>query len=237
MKSWRQIFLDGLDHDGLADGLFREKTAGIPAQRRFQVYVNQAQIGLSETLAAIYPALQRLVGADFFAHLAGGYIAEHPLQRADLLLYGAHFPEFLEGFEALVEWPYLPDVARLEWACHVSLHASRGEPSARIDALRLCPHAHLLHSPYPIGDIWDFALQEHREGERLNIENAGPAYLLIHRPGLDVKVWAISPPDWHWLKDIEASGHEGDANHAERVRYWLTRQVICSGQKGARDHV
>jgi len=69
-------------------------------------------------LQAAYPVLTQLLGEESMGDLARAYWHAFPPQRGDL----AHWGEGLEGFVAqsmqLQDVPYLPDVARLEWAVH-----------------------------------------------------------------------------------------------------------------------
>ena len=81
--------------------------------------------------------------------------------------FGDSFSEFLAGFPACAQLPYLPDVARLEWALHAAQHAEDAVPLdlrqlAEIPpetvprlVFTLDPSLTLLASPWPIDRIWD----------------------------------------------------------------------------------
>lgn len=230
-EAWQLSFLDALDRGESPPGL-ADASNGISARQRFQVYVNQTRIGLSDTLAAIYPAVCRLVGDEFFKHLAALYVERYPLRTANLNDYGVELPEFIAVFDALDGLPYLADVARLEWACHQSLHAGHGQYPGESESLCLAPHVRLLHSPYPVGDIWDFALREHGADERLNINDAAPSYLLVSRPQLDVEVRALDASDWLWLANVAATADGRTTRH----RYWLAQGILGAATKGGNDH-
>lgn len=208
-------------------GLIHE--GGLSARQRLNVYYHHTRIVQNEALGSIYPAVRRLVGAEFFANMAGLYGERHPLCHGDLGTFGEHLPAFIKGFEPLASLTYLPDVARLEWACHESLHSAHGDGStARLPEkrLRLAPHVRLLRSPFPVAAIWEFALGEQpEEGRRLNIEDAGASHLLVRRPALDVEVLALAPEDWHWLARFESPATTGD-DDAERLRYWDIEGVL-----------
>ena len=79
--------------------------------RRFAVYRNNVQHGLSVALATRFPVIERLVGADFFAATARVFAAQHPPETPVLQDWGEAFPTFLAGFEPAAELPYLADVA------------------------------------------------------------------------------------------------------------------------------
>ncbi|APZ43224.1 DNA-binding domain-containing protein [Acidihalobacter ferrooxydans] len=227
-NDWQNAFLEALYTGDIPPGL----TAGPQTEQRFQVYRNQTRIGLSETLCAIYPAVERLVGNDFFMEMAALYVAQHMLSKADLREYGAQLAEFIGAFEPLAALPYLPDVANLEWACHQSLHSGHGRAAAATEPLGLAPHVRLLHSAYPSAEIWDFALREHAADERLNIDGAGGEYLLIARPRLDVEVRALDAEDWLWLKNVA----HASPRRTERHVYWLEQGILCAVEPGGNNH-
>ena len=106
-------------------------TARDPAEvvRRFAVYRNNVAHSLSRALAARFPVIERLVGADFFRPLAAAFIAAHPPASPMLFQWGADFPGFLAGFEPLRELPYLGDVAQLEWLRGEAYHAADARPA------------------------------------------------------------------------------------------------------------
>lgn len=190
-------------------GVFSE--TGIPARARLNVYLNNSRIAQSEALAGIYPAVRRLVGEDFFDHMAILYGETYALSCGDLRAFGDRLPHFIRGFEPLAALPYLPDVARLEWAFHESLHAAQGEarsvPPDLGATLCLAPHVRLLHSTFPVAEIWDFALQPHEpDSPHLDISDAEPAHVLILRPGLDVEVLQLPPQEWEWLEIFAGAG-------------------------------
>ena len=71
-----------------------------------------------KTLSAAYPVLRQLVGDEFFSALTRTYGMANPSGDADLNRFGASFAQFLERFEHVADYPYLADMARLEWALH-----------------------------------------------------------------------------------------------------------------------
>ena len=103
-----------LDDSGpAADALL---AATLTAADRVSIYRNTSRIALTNALHLNYPAVQHLVGEDFFAAAADIFITKEPPRIAWLDFYGTEFPEFLERFEPAASLRYLPDVARLERA-------------------------------------------------------------------------------------------------------------------------
>lgn len=83
---------------------------------RLSVYRNTTRASLTDVLATAFPVVQALVGTAFFAGMARAFIAASPPTRPQLSTYGDGFAEFIAGFPPAASLPYLPDVARLEWA-------------------------------------------------------------------------------------------------------------------------
>lgn len=145
--------------DGLVD------PEGRAAGKRFDVYRNNVIVSLVAALRDGFPALNSLLGPEYFDALAGIYVRQHPPSDPRLMNYGASLPQFLSGFEPLAHLPYLADVARLELAIRTSYHAADHTPvtpdqlaaippeALGNQCFGLAPSAVLIHSPYPIVGI------------------------------------------------------------------------------------
>jgi hypothetical protein len=139
---------------------------GIAAEARLQIHRHHFFTTLTEALAANFPVVCRLVDRRFFDYLAHHFIAANPPREPCLFEYGAHFPDFIAGFPACRNLPYLPDVARLEFAMNAVLHAPDlpvltaemlGDVALEsFGALRfvLHPAARVVSSRYPVDRIW-----------------------------------------------------------------------------------
>jgi hypothetical protein len=88
--------------------------AALTAQPGFSVYRNTVAKGCIDALLANYPAVERLVGADWFRAAAQIFVRAHPPRQPMLVDYGRQFPDFLSAFEPAAELTYLADVARLD---------------------------------------------------------------------------------------------------------------------------
>jgi hypothetical protein len=139
---------------------------GLTAAARVQIYWNHVYSSLTEALEATFPVVCRLVDRRFFGFAADRYIRAHPPGGPCLFEYGGSFPGFLAAFPPCAEFPYLADVARLEWAMNVALHAEEIapiSPSALAAVppeavgrlvLRMDPAVSWLASPWPVDRIW-----------------------------------------------------------------------------------
>lgn len=181
--------------DGLRD------PAGAAAGRRFSIYRNNVVVGLTEALAANFPVLERLLGADDFRGMAGDFVRRHPPRSRILHEYGDLLPAFLAAAPQLRALPYLADVARLERARLVAYHAADAAPldgaalgglsPDALAGLRLAPHpaAQLLRSPYAIVAIWE----ANRPGRAPQpVDGAQPQVALVTRPVETVELYALA---------------------------------------------
>lgn len=170
------------------------KRAGI----RFDIYRNNRMVSLTEALAAVYPAVERLVGQAFFRAMAREFIRAHPPLSPVLIDYGHGFPDFVAAFEPAQKLDYLSDVARVEWSWHCAYHAAdadsarpdllAGLPSEQVAHSRFCfhPSVRVLVSCFPAISLWN-ANRSYSAAPGASIkwcEETG----LIYRAGVDVAV-------------------------------------------------
>jgi hypothetical protein len=210
-------FRQGLSQGQLPPGLTAE--APDEAVRRFGVYRNNVMHGLIEALRARFPAVERLVGAEFFAAMAPVFIAAHPPHSPVMQLYGGAFPAFLESFPPLAGLPYLGDVARIELARGRAYHAADAaaiDPAALASApdpaalrLGLHPSVHILSLAHPAGRIW--AAQQPDGPPAPKPEEWSPDQVMIARQGWEVPVRQLSPQEASFLVALQAGEPLGAA--------------------------
>src|SRR2546429_8235782 len=86
---------------------------GFAAAERLRIYRNTCRSTLIEALRMTYPAVERLVGRDFFDMAAARYAGTHPPQSGYLNEYGGGVSGFLGAVGAAGGVPPLPRRARL----------------------------------------------------------------------------------------------------------------------------
>ena len=174
---------------------------GVGPAERLSIYRNTFQSTLVGALRLSFPAVQRLVGAEFFEGAARLFIKEQLPRSAYLDDYGADFPEFLAKFAPAASLVYLPEVARLEWTVNRVLHAPDVPPfDVRSllqlqDTERACvqfapvPSVALARCGYPADVIWRSVLEEEDSALAAVDLADGPVWLLVQRlpTGLDVR--------------------------------------------------
>jgi uncharacterized protein (UPF0276 family) len=207
-----------LDRERTADAasLFAGGAGQLP--ERLALYRGHLTGTWENVLAAAYPVLRQLVGDEFFGGLARAFGLAHPAHDPDLNRFGAEMATFLDGFAPAAEYPYLPDMARLEWALHASyydadaLPLTAGEVAAltpgQLDASRfaLHPAARLQQSRWAVASLW----QAHHGG-------AFPQEMDTHEHWVIARVdWQVQlhplTPAWHAaLHRLEQGGTVGEA--------------------------
>ncbi len=198
--------------DGLTDG------DGRPTTRRFAVYRNNVTVALIEALRTGFPVIQKLLGDQNFDQLARLFARAHPPTSPMMMHYGADLPAFLDAFKPLAHIGYLADVARLELALRRAYHAADAVPldPARLGALapedlmrtqlHLTPSVQLLHSRWPIHDIWTyntFANAPKPHGIAQSV--------LITRTEFDPEPHSITRAQFAWLTAIRDGATLEDA--------------------------
>lgn len=176
-----------------------------------------------DALTDTFSSVVRLVGSRFFRHLARGFVFAADSTSGDLNDYGAHFPAYLATHALCHSMPYLPDMARLDWAWFEVLR-SPGPAGDWLAALLATAPAHWpettarpaarwLVSAYPVYDIWQLS---DREGANVDLDKGGQA-VLITRPGT-VQVSLLAPAEArfvaHWFT---GAGLEGSLEAALAV--------------------
>nr|WP_249807018.1 DNA-binding domain-containing protein [Bradyrhizobium sp. 1] len=175
---------------------------GKAAGKRYDVYRNNVTVSLIDALAAIYPAVQRITGPDFFRAMARFHIRQTPPASSLLFDYGRDFPEFIAAYEYARPHPWLADVARIERAWLDAYHARDAAPLVparlaavapdRLGDLVFTPHpaAAVVRSPFSAMTIFA-ANRETTPVER--IDASTPEDALITRAEFDVVVRHLPP--------------------------------------------
>ncbi len=194
----------------------------LPAARLFNVYRNNFQTSLTDALAAIYPVMEQLVGREFFGIIADQYIRTHPSRSGNLHNLGDAMAVFLGRYRAVSKLPYLPDVARLEWAYHQVFHAESPklfEPKALEQVLAedypklrftLGPACRLVSSTYPIFRIWQVNQENHVGNQEVDLDT-GPESVLIVRLELEVELQRLEPAETEFLGALESGSNLSEA--------------------------
>jgi hypothetical protein len=190
-------FAPGLTNPELAtpEGVVAAHGKGVV--KCYNVYRNNVTVSLIDALAAIYPAVQRITGVEFFRAMARFHVRAMPPSSPLLFEYGRDFPSFIETYEYAREMPWLADTARIERAWLDAYHAADATPLApealasidpdSLARVRLVPHpaARIVRSRYPAVAI--FAMNR-TNGPVTPLHSSDAEDALVTRPDDDVIV-------------------------------------------------
>lgn len=199
---------------------------GIPSFRRLQVYQNNILASLTESLQAVYPIVECLVGEPFFRFMAEEYIVLYPSHSGDLQAYGRNFSEFLSRFVPAQAVPYLSEVAQLEWGYHEVFHAAHHEgmnikrlqdlPAENYEKIKfqLHPASRLFAFHFPVSYICEICAIEDNSDENIKLPDHGEKILLM-REALDIEMKVLSEAEFMFLSCF--NNHENLASACEKV--------------------
>ena len=165
---------------------------GIAPAARLRIY-RHANLAIHvDALATSFPALQRLLGEDCFDGLATRHAAYRGNRSGNLQDYGADFAAFVAALPETAPWPWLGDVARLEWLRQevaLAADATPADAAALVAALadvdhppRLRPCVRVLSSVWAALDLWCYA-QERSEELPSPQRKPGPSDFECVNPG------------------------------------------------------
>lgn len=167
--AYRTYLLSG-DATALASAVVED---AFDAGERLQIYRNNFLIGLGEALKANFPVVRMMLGEDFFAQAARGFILRAPPARPCLFEYGDGFAEYLGKLQELAAMPYVAEMASFEFARVAAYNApvenlltdagiARVPPQQLPDLpIRLARHVRLVSLRSPIMALW----QAHQAAE------------------------------------------------------------------------
>jgi len=175
---------------------------GKPAAKRYDVYRNNVTVSLIDALAAIYPAVQRITGIDFFRAMARFHVRATPPSSCLLFEYGRDFPSFIERYDYAQSLPWLADVARIERAWLDAYHAADAAPLSPIALSAVAPDrlAEIVFTAHPatrivrsqFSGVTIFAANRGNDPMG-RIDAATPEDALVTRPDFEVVVRRLPP--------------------------------------------
>ncbi|WP_250656241.1 DNA-binding domain-containing protein [Alkalimarinus coralli] len=214
-------FMSAMYRTGVAADRFIKPSCTLSSNERLAIYRGSVRGGLLQALSDIYPTLNKLLGDNPFEGLCRRYIEETPSQSANIAEYGHRLAEFVASFKPLSEYPYMADVARLEWAWHQVFNESDSIPldlerlglmsPEQQMALKFHPPkaSRLIHSHWPIHKIWQNN-QPHQSDEQSDqtIELIrSDFFLLIWRREYEMRVDLLEEPQWHFLSSLNQTAN------------------------------
>jgi hypothetical protein len=175
-------------------------------EQRLAIYRANVAASATKALVAAYPVVRQVVGETFFDGLARAYQRLVPSTSGDLTDYGEAFSGFVSEFPHTQSLPYLPDLARLEWAVHRAYGAQDAQSWDHQQSLAgVAPERQssicfdwaagtaIVDSTFPIAHVW-LIHQPDFEGE-FDVDWSVRERALVSRDGFRVVVSALGAGD------------------------------------------
>jgi Putative DNA-binding domain len=136
------------------------------AAQRLDIYANMYFYRLLDVLAADYPKTKAITGDANFHNLVTDYLLAHPSQNPSLRYAGEQLPEFLATHALSQTWPFLSELAALEWTRISVFDVEDFAPLAREALaeipperwgellLRAGPALRVLRTTHPVHRVW-----------------------------------------------------------------------------------
>ena len=236
----------------VGEAMVATRETGERALRGLRAYRGNADAVSERALAAAYPTVLQLLGETSFKGLAREFFRAAPPVHGDLGEWGAGLAAWIAGNEALGEWPYLTDCARLDWAMHLceraedsSLEPESLERLSDTDPWRLAVEftggLAVIESAWPIAAIH----AAHKDGDDALFDAAREAIavrrkesVVVSRRGWKAHVTPVDPGTAHWTRQL-LDGTDIDAallaaGDSWDFAAWLARALQAQWVKGIR---
>lgn len=141
-------------------------TENVPADVRLSIYSHAYRSRLLEALASNYPILQIYLGSEQFDMLGNSYIDRYPSHFRSIRWFGDQLENFLRENIPYSDFPYLSELAKVEWTMTVVFDAADSTlinlenlgsipPECWVDMRLLAhPSAHLIQLSWNVVPIW-----------------------------------------------------------------------------------
>jgi hypothetical protein len=210
--------------------------ARLSGLERLDIYANMYFYRIRDCLKEDFVAVCAVVGDDNFHNLITDYLLVHPPEHFSLRYAGQHLPALLRGHSLATRWPYLPDLAKLEWAILEAFDAADAPalqpadlaavPQDRWPELRfqLTPSLQWLDLEWAVHDVWRAA----QDGKSISEPRHQEASLRVWRQDLRVFHHAMDAVERDALSTVAAGAcfadvcersiaRDGETEDAERA--------------------
>jgi hypothetical protein len=170
-------------------------------EQRIDIYAQMYYARLREVLREDFPCVAAVLGCAGFDTVVRAYLADRPSTHPSLRHLGCQFAAFLDTRAETGSLPFLGDLARLEWARLDVFDAPASEP-LQVEHLqhiapeewpglrfRLTPACQILHSDWPVHELWATA------------EKGTPGCECVRREKTTLRVWRDGFAVYHATMD------------------------------------
>lgn len=206
--------------------------------RGLAIYRNNLVATAQQALAISFPTVLTLIGEDLFNYTCRELFISSPPKHGDWALWGESYPTLLSGVAQLSDYPFVTDIAQVDWLRQQSMRAKDTiieQKSLQLLAthdidelyIELSPSQFYMDSLYPVNEFWLLNQpcsdsEEKNRQQALNQQYLNTAVeksstndflqkILIYRPHFNAEVRELSVSEYHWLTLIKQGVSIGKA--------------------------
>lgn len=189
-------------------------------QDGLNIYRTNLLFTATRALLVTYPVLNQLIGEEAIRYLARELLRIAPPSSGDWGEWGQQMDSVLVTSALTDTYPFLADVARLEWAIHqtgrCAIQPIAMQSLALIQAedilqtrIQLSPCIYLLESDFPVDIIWHAHQPDHETGQhdKTALANAlaqrpGKSRMLVYQQNQLPQLIPLSELEFQWFSDV-----------------------------------
>jgi len=194
----------------------------IDVKHRLAVYADGYFMRLLDSLDSDFKTMRRALGETPFRQLVADYLKAHPSNSPNIGDVGEAFPSFIRSHDLNRHFPFLGDLATLEWSFLECLQATRLPPLDPVSLQKVNPEAwpsarlvldptvRLLDLEWPVHKLWKRRdLPETKGGRRL--KRPSRQRLLLFRDDDWVNIHPIGTMEFLMLQELLKGRTLGEA--------------------------
>ena len=209
----------------LLAAIFNCRVKGEFDARGLSIYRQNLRATAAQALKITFSTVHQLIGEELFQKVSDQLLQWDPPQSGNWASWGVSLAGIIEQMQALREYPFIADCARLDYTCHQlirsadsytnleSLNLMQIQSLANLKLL-LNPSLTLIDSQYPIAQIRSAhqlaGIDRHKAlraaSELMRYHNH--FQIACFRDGHQVRVIPISTTEYHWLKLLQGNSLE-----------------------------
>jgi len=189
-------------------------------EKGLKIYRNNLLMTAARSLSFTYPVLEKMLGHEAMVAIAREVLNVSPPGTGDWADWGGELAEWMASGSLAEDYPYLPDMARLEWLMHTAARSEStpfeaaslsrlSEDALETVYLRLAPSFGLIRSDFPVDVLWhahqvrdaSFQLDETALEKALS-RHQGACFLRVSQQNDRPRMMQISRNEYHWLMDV-----------------------------------
>jgi hypothetical protein len=196
---------------------------------RLEIYADMYFYRLRDCLQEDFAAVRAVLGGQWFHNLITDYLIAHPPRHFSLRQAGRQLPAFIDIHAVSSRWPFLGQLAALEWAMLDAFDAADAVPAnfAGLQAVppddwpqlrfHLVPSLQWMHFDWRVDELWQRV--HDRQAPAPEAPRRASTWLRVWRQNLRVFHRTIDPAEAHALLAIAAG--EPFALVCERIAQWV----------------